>query len=367
MKGNDIERKITIIGAGPAGLKAAITIADLGGEVLLVDENPYVGGQLVKQTHKFFGSKELYCGLRGFEIAKIFEEEIKKRSNIELFLNACAVGLYLENNKKIVALVKNEKLMKITTDVLIIATGAYENFLLFENNDLPGVYGAGAVQTLVNQYGVRPGKSCLMVGSGNIGLIVAYQLLQADIEVKAVIEILPKVTGWYVHYAKLKRCGVPILTSHTILKAIGKDEVEGAVICKVNRNLKPIKGTEKRLKVDFICLAVGLTPFTDLLWQINAKLLYIPELGGFVPYYDENYETSIPGIFVCGDVSGIEEASTAMIEGEIAGISAYEKIYGKRKETEALKEKKKKELFALRKGPHSKKILIGLKKLKNGY
>lgn len=365
MNGNNLEREIAIIGAGPAGLKAAITIADLGGKVLLIDENPYVGGQLLKQTHKFFGSKDLYCGFRGFEIAKILEEEIKKRENIELFLNTCAVGLYLEENKKVVALLKDEKILKLTTNVLIIATGAYENFLLFENNDLPGVYGAGAVQTLVNQYGIRPGRSCLMVGSGNIGLIVAYQLLQADIKVRAVIEILPKVTGWYVHYAKLKRCGVPILTSHTIIKAIGKDEVTGAIIAKVNRNFKVIKGTEKRLKVDFICLAVGLTPFTDLLWQVNAQLKYIPELGGFVPYYDENYETSIPGIFVCGDVSGIEEASTAMVEGEIAGISAYEKIYGKRKETEELKELKKKELLHLRKGPYSRKILEGLKKLRS--
>jgi len=363
----DWETKILVIGAGPAGCQAALTIAQLGGEVLLIDENPYIGGQLVKQTHKFFGSQELYCGLRGFEIAKIFEEAIKKENKIRLLLNACAVGLYLENDKKIVAVVKDKKLMKIVAEAIIIATGAYENFLLFENNDLPGVYGAGAVQTLVNQYGVRPGSRCLMVGSGNIGLIVAYQLLQADIAVAAVVEILPKVSGWYVHYAKLKRCGVPILTSHTVIKAIGKNEVTGAVIAKVDKNFKVIKGTEKRLKVDFICLAVGLTPFTDLLWQINAKLLYIPELGGFVPYYDENYETSIKNIFVCGDVSGIEEASTAMIEGKIAGISAYEKIYGKNEKTEKLKEEKKKELFHLRRGIHSEKILIGLKKLRYGY
>ncbi len=354
-----------MIGGGPAGTKAALMIADLGGEVLLIDENPYIGGQLVKQTHKFFGSEELYCGLRGFEIAKILEEEIKKRENIELLLNACAVGLYLENDKKVIAVIKEDGLIRVNTDVLILATGAYENFLLFENNDLPGVYGAGAVQTLVNQYGVRPGKSCLMVGSGNIGLIVSYQLLQAGIEVKAVIEILPKVSGWYVHYAKLKRCGVPILTSHTIVKAIGKDYVTGAVIAKVNKNFKIIKGSEKRLKVDFICLAVGLTPFADLLWQVNGKIKYVPELGGFVPYYDENYETSIRNIFVCGDVSGIEEASTAMMEGEIAGISAYERIYGENEKTKELKEEKKKYLHHLRKGPHSKKILIGLKKLRD--
>jgi sarcosine oxidase subunit alpha len=351
--------EIAIVGAGPAGLSAAIVAAKLGASVTLIDDNPVLGGQLIKQTHKFFGSKSHYCGIRGINIAKILNSELDNLP-IKKLLNASVISYY-DNN--LIGIVKEDKLIKLKAQQIIFATGASENTISFPNNDLPGVYGAGAVQTLMNVYGVRPGKRALMVGSGNIGLIVSYQMMQAKIDVAAVIEIMPKIGGYHVHAAKLARLGVPILTSYTIKEAIGKDWVEGAVIIKVNNKFKPIPKTEKRLKVDIICLAVGLSPLNELLWQAGCRMVYVPELGGNVTHHNEDMQTSRPGIFVCGDLSGIEEASTAMLEGKIAGASVYESLRGVTKESRQIKEQAKAELCAIRQGPFGEKAKCGKDRL----
>ncbi|MGB9742820.1 MAG: NAD(P)/FAD-dependent oxidoreductase [candidate division WOR-3 bacterium] len=347
--------EIAIVGGGPAGLCAAIVAARLGARVTLIDDNPRLGGQLIKQTHKFFGSKSHYCGTRGIDIATILEQELRK-TDAEIILNTTVIGHFQPN---ILGLASSQAFSKLTYDRLIIATGAYENNVLFENNDLPGVYGAGAVQTLMNVYGIRPGRRVLMVGSGNIGLIVSYQLLQAGIEVAAIVEALPVIGGYHVHAAKIRRLGIPILTSHTIKAALGREYVTGAVICRVDKDFKPVKGTEKRLKVDTICLAVGLSPLIELLSQINCYLVYIPELGGLVAWHNENLETSVPGVYVAGDVSGIEEASTAILEGRIAGANAFLSLKGNNPEVEAIISEAKKELTAIRQGPYGEKAVRG--------
>jgi sarcosine oxidase subunit alpha len=353
--------EIVVVGAGPAGLSAGITARRLGAQVLIVDEGQEVGGQLIKQTHKFFGSKELFCGIRGIDIAKLLSEEVK-HLGVALKLNTTVIG-YFEDN--ILGVYSGNQFQKIHGERIIFATGAYENLIPFPNNDLPGVYGAGAVQTLMNVYGVLPGNRALMVGSGNIGLIVSYQMVQAGIEVVGVIEITDKIGGWHVHAAKLRRLGVPILISHTIKYVIGKNQVTGAVIVKVNKNFKPISGTEKYLKVDMVCLAVGLSPLIELLSQAGCKIFYVPELGGNVPWHTEEMQTSNPKIFVAGDLSGIEEASTAMLEGQIAGAAAYQSLYGKKSTSEKIIRDAQKILAELRQGPFSEKIRTGNYKLQN--
>ncbi len=351
--------QIAIIGGGPAGLSAGIVAAKLGAQVCLIDDNPRLGGQLIKQTHKFFGSKNLYCGTRGIDIAKILEDELRA-AGCEIILNTTVIGNF---QPKILGLASPDRFTKLTYDRLIIATGASENNILFENNDLPGVYGAGAVQTLMNVYGIRPGKRVLMVGSGNIGLIVSYQLIQAGVEVVAVVEALPKIGGYHVHAAKLRRLGVPILVSHTIKAALGRDCVTGAIIYRLNRKFQPIKGTEKTLKVDTICLAVGLSPLVELLSQIGCQLIYIPELGGLVAWHNDDLKTSVPQVYVAGDVSGIEEASTAILEGRIAGANAVMSLMGKNPEAERILEDAKAELALIRQGPFGEKATRGKKSL----
>ncbi|MDW7988096.1 MAG: FAD-dependent oxidoreductase [candidate division WOR-3 bacterium] len=241
--------EVVVVGAGPAGLSAGIVARELGAQVLIIDENPVPGGQLIKQTHKFFGSKELYCGIRGIDIAHLLAQKANQ-FNVKLKLNASVIG-YFKNN--ILGVVENGRFVKVQGKRIIFATGASENPLPFPNHDLPGVYGAGAVQTLMNVYGVLPGKRALMVGSGNIGLIVTYQLIQAGIQVVAVVEISNKIGGWHVHAAKLRRLGVPILVSHTVKCVVGKESVKEVIIVKVNKHFKPIRGSEKRFKVDMVC------------------------------------------------------------------------------------------------------------------
>jgi thioredoxin reductase len=160
-----------------------------------------------------------------------------------------------------------------------------------------------------------------MVGSGNVGVIVSYQMMQAGSRVAAVIDAAPKIGGYAVHAAKIARSGVPFLMSHTIKEAHGKDRVEGATVIEVDESWQPIAGTEKKFEVDTVCIAVGLNPMTQLLRMAGCKTAFVPALGGRLPVHDENQQTSIQGIYVAGDVSGIEEASTAIIEGRIAGLA----------------------------------------------
>ncbi|RLF48356.1 MAG: hypothetical protein DRN20_04735 [Thermoplasmata archaeon] len=177
---DDVECDLLVIGGGPAGLSAALTAAKYGVNVLLVDENFRLGGQLIKQTHKFFGSREQNAGIRGIRIAEKLVSDVLAHDNIKVMTEAKALGYFDDG---VVGIEHNRKLYRIRAKNYVIATGASENFLAFENNDLPGVYGAGAAQTLMNVYGVKPGDEAIMVGAGNVGLIVTYQLLQAGVDV----------------------------------------------------------------------------------------------------------------------------------------------------------------------------------------
>ncbi len=325
---------LIIIGAGPAGLSAAIEAAKCGLKVIVFDENAKPGGQLFKQIHKFFGSKEHKAKIRGYVIG----EELLKEANengVEVILNATVAGLY--QDKEITVSIDQE-IRHYKGDAVIVATGASENMVPFEGWTLPGVIGAGAAQTMMNLHGVRPGNKVLMLGSGNVGLVVSFQLLQAGCEVVALVDAAPKVGGYGVHAAKVARCGVPFHLSHTIIKAEGTDRVTGVTIGEVDKDWKIIPGSSKYFEADTICLAVGLSPMSQLTKMAGCSMKDTPT--GYVPECDETGATSIPGIFAAGDVSGIEEASSAMIEGRIAGISAanYLGYVSKEKQEERIKE-----------------------------
>ncbi len=350
------KEKVVIIGSGPAGLSAAITLAENGIAPLIVEQNPNLGGQLIKQTHKFFGSERENAGKRGIDIASEMVESIEKLG-VKVYLNSTAFGFY---EGKTLGVFAGNKLVKIRSEYFIFATGAAEKMIPFEGNDIPGVFGAGAAQTMMNVYGIKPGENVLMVGSGNVGLIVSYQMLQAGINVKAVIEAAPRIGGYFVHAAKIRRFGVPVYTSTTIKKAIGERRVEKAVIVSLNGKFEEIQGTEKVLDVDTVCLATGLIPSVNLLAQSDVRMKYVSALGGYVPLRNKYLKTSLTNVYVAGDVTGIEEASTAILEGKIA---AYSILSDTGKDVGKELSNAISELSELRSGPFGAKIVSGIKEV----
>jgi thioredoxin reductase len=345
------EYEFAVIGAGPAGLSGAIEAAKAGvRKVVVIDESDRPGGQLIKQTHKFFGGKEHRAKERGIDIARDLAKECDGLG-VSLLLNTSVWGIFGNNE---IALYSKDKdvVQRVKSKKVLLATGASENPLAFPGWTLPGVLGAGAIQTMMNVHRVSVGNRVLMVGSGNVGLIVSYQLLQAGAKVVAVVDILPRIGGYLVHACKITRLSVPILTSHTVKEVRGNGKVEAATIVKVDSNYQPIPGTEKDFEVDTVCIAVGLSPLAELAWMCGCKFMNLRELGGWVPIYDDKMETTVPGIYVAGDLAGIEEASTAMIEGEIAGLAVAELLgYLRSDRARELRRNKMKDLIVFRNGP----------------
>lgn len=351
---------ILVIGGGPAGMNAAIEAASHGHSVVLLEKNGILGGQLNKQTHKFFGSEKHKAGTRGFVIAHEMEQVIKKDTQIDVWMNATALGYFKDGT---VMVEQDGQIASIKANATIVATGAFEKNLIFPGNDLPGVYGAGAVQTLMNTEGVLPGQTVVMVGAGNIGLIVSYQLLQAGVRVAAVVEASSAIGGYEVHANKLRRANVPILTGHTIKYAYGHEKLKGVVLTALDEHFKPISGTEKNIAADICCMAVGLSPLSELFFQSGCEMKFIPELSGYLPRIDDDRRTTRKGLYAAGDCSGIEEATSAQLTGRLAALAASEDIspIDNFKELHA---DYSKQLLELRSGPMGGKILSGVDKLK---
>lgn len=298
-KSNIHKVPVLILGGGPAGLSAANELGKLGVKTLLVDDKDLLGGKLVLQTHRFFGSTEaVYAGTRGIDIASKLANQVKALDAVNTWLETTAVAIYED---KTVGLWRTdrEEYVLVKPEVLLVATGARERSLPFKGNTLPGIYGAGAFQTLVNRDLIRPADNLFIVGGGNVGLIAGYHALQAGINVVGLIEALPHCGGYKVHEDKLARFNVPILTSHTIVEARGKDRVQSVIIAGVDEQFLPIQGTEKEIICDCVLIAVGLDPVDEFL--LKAREVGLP-------------------VFAAGDSQEIAEASSAMFSGKIKGI-----------------------------------------------
>ena len=290
----EVSTDVLIAGAGPAGLNAALELARNGVSVIICDDKSEIGGKLTLQTHNFFGSvRECYAGTRGINIAKKLAEQLAQFNNVQIWLNSPVIAAFSDGK---IGVIHNGRYQLIKPKQFLAATGAREKALAFQGHDLPGVFGAGAFQTLVNRDLVKPSSRVFIVGGGNVGLIAAYHALQAGIRVVGLVEAMPKVGGYKVHLDKIKRLGVPVFTSHTVVRASGKERVEQVVIARADDKFKPIPGTERSFKVDTVLIAVGLNPVNELAEE--AKRMGI-----------ETYEA--------GDAELIAEASAAMFSGMV--------------------------------------------------
>jgi NADPH-dependent 2,4-dienoyl-CoA reductase/sulfur reductase-like enzyme/ferredoxin len=289
---------VLIVGGGPAGLSAAIELGKMGIKTLLVDDKHRLGGKLVLQTHRFFGSTNaVYAGTRGVDIATKLEDQVRGFEGVKIWLNTAALAVF--SDRKVGVLRDGKRYVLIRPEVLLVAAGAREKSLAFAGNTLPGVYGAGAFQTLVNRDLIRCAQKLFIVGGGNVGLIAGYHALQAGMGVAGLVEAMPECGGYKVHKDKLARMGVPIYTSHTIVSANGLESVESVTIAQVDERFRPVAGTERSFACDTVLIAVGLDPVDE--------------------FYHKALEFGMAA-FAAGDAEEIAEASAAMFSGKIKGL-----------------------------------------------
>ena len=291
-----VETDVLVIGGGPAGITSALELAPHGADIIIVDDKHQLGGKLILQTHSFFGTVEdCFAGTRGIDIAERLARDVGSYGNIQVMLDSTAVACYRDRK---IGVVGPDEYLLVSPKRLLIAAGAREKALAFPGCDLPGVYGAGAFQTLVNRDLIRPSERILIVGAGNVGLIAAYHALQAGIGVVAVIEAMPEVGGYKVHQDKIRRLGVPVWTSHTVKCASGKERVESVTVVALNGEFTPIEGSERTLEADTVLIAVGLDPVKEL--------------------YDQAVRFGMD-VYSAGDAYEIAEASAAIFSGKMAG------------------------------------------------
>ncbi|PIU20623.1 MAG: sulfurtransferase [Elusimicrobia bacterium CG08_land_8_20_14_0_20_59_10] len=290
----ELDVDVLIIGGGPSGLAAAAELGKLNVNTLVIDDKAKFGGKLVLQTHKFFGSVEdCYAGTRGIDIADKLQAQLKGYPSVKAWTDASCLAVFSDKKAGVLC---GDKYYLVKPKAVISATGAREKSLAFPGNTLPGVYGAGAFQTLVNRDLVRPAERLFIVGGGNVGLIAAYHALQAGIQVAGLIEALPECGGYKVHADKIKRLGVPVYTRHTIVRADGKEGVESVTIAGIDEKFKVLPGTERSFKADTLLIAVGLSSVDE--------------------FHAQAAEAGMDS-FVCGDAEEIAEASAAMFSGKI--------------------------------------------------
>lgn len=312
---------IVVIGGGPAGLAAAVAAYDSGvKDVLILERDRKAGGILNQCIHNGFGLTRFHESLSGPEYAARFLTEAQKRK-IEILTETTALSLTKE--KEITAVNAEEGEFTLRAKAVILAMGCRERSkgaLNIAGSRPAGIYSAGTAQKYVNVKGYLPGKNVVILGSGDIGLIMARRMTLEGAKVLAVCEIMPYSGGLKRNIAQcLNDFGIPLYLNHTITKIEGKERVTGVVISEVDRNKKPIPGTEMHLACDTVLFSVGLIPENEL--TKSAGIALSPRTKGAVVY--QNRETEASGIFACGNVLQVHDlVDFVSEEAELAGSSA---------------------------------------------
>lgn len=346
---------IAILGGGPAGLSAAQTAASKGASVILIDDAKSLGGHFFKKLPSNFSNTN-----KGKHPKKLLELEGRRQaiiqSGVEILSSTRVWGIFDEdgislNNRESQSQTKfslyldnsPEGIASIQARSLILSPGVYDRPLPFPGWELPGVLTPGAVQMQIEKQGLLPGQRVLVAGSGPLQMIVAAALARHGVEVVALLDTcgaLEKIPGIFgalgglwsrlpeavESLSILVRHRVPMLFRHAVYRALGtvKTGVTGAVIGRADADGYPIPGTQREFKVDTICVAYGFFPSIAMTLHLGCKHFYDSNLQAFIPEHDENMQTSVPGIFVAGDVTGAGGKPLAILQGNLAAISVLE-------------------------------------------
>ncbi len=312
---------IVIIGGGPAGLGAAVEAYEKGVKnIVIIERDKYLGGILEQCIHNGFGLQEFKEELTGPEYAQRFIDKVE-----EYGINVMLETMVLEitPDRIVKAVNSKEGVFTIKAGAIILAMGCRERprgAIMIPGTRPAGILTAGTAQRYVNMEGYLPGKEIVILGSGDVGLIMARRLTLEGAKVKAVVELMPYSSGLTRNIVQcLEDFNIPLLLSHTVIEIHGKDRVEGVTIAKVDENREPIMETAQYISCDTLILSVGLIPENELSQKAGIEL--DPITGG--PIVNEMLETSVPGIFACGNVLQVHDlVDNVTAEARLAANSA---------------------------------------------
>lgn len=318
---------VVVIGGGPAGMAAALAAHKAGARVAIVEREQHLGGILRQCIHPGFGLSHFKQELTGPEYAQRFIDQVHA-TDIALFLNSMVIGIDSgepteDNAAHTVTLMSRNGMLQLTGRAIVLDMGCRERTrseIKIPDSRPAGVFTAGLAQRYINIENLKPGSRAVILGSGDIGLIMARRCTLEGISVEGVYELMPYANGLR---RNVKNClddfGIPLHLSTTVTRVIGHDRVEAVEVSQVNENLVPIAGTERIVPCDTLLLSVGLIPENEL--SVAAGVELDPRTRGAV--VDQSLQTGVPGIFACGNVLHVHDlADNVTTESERAGAAA---------------------------------------------
>lgn len=318
---------LVIIGGGPAGMSAAVAAYESGvRDILILERDEQLGGILQQCIHNGFGLHRFGEELTGPEYAWKYEEQVRE---LGIPVKYKTMVLSVTPHRTVTATNEEDGIFTIQARAIVLAMGCRERprgALNIAGTRPAGIYSAGTAQKLVNRKGYLPGKSVVILGSGDIGLIMARRMTLEGAKVKAVCELMPYSGGLARNIEQcLNDFAIPLKLSHTVVEIHGRERIEGVTIAKVDENRKPIAETREYISCDTLLLSVGLIPENELSLQAEVRMDSVT--GGAV--VDQDRQTSREGIFACGNVLHVHDlVDFVSEEAEIAGRSAAEYIRG---------------------------------------